>query len=216
MEIAHWPLYGLRLRTSRLELRLPGLEELNALAQVAAEGVHDPQTMPFLNSWTDLPPAERARSVLQHHWRTLAEWSPEKWELQLVVFLGGVVVGSQSVSALDFTITREIHSGSWLGQRYQGQGIGTEMRAAILHLAFAGLTAQSAVSEAMTDNPASVAISRKLGYQANGLDRVRVRDALGYSQRFAVDRERWQQCRTTLVEIDGLTPCLPQFGLQGA
>jgi RimJ/RimL family protein N-acetyltransferase len=216
MEIAHWPLYGLRLRTPRLELRLPGLEELNALAQVAAEGVHDPHTMPFLNSWTDLPPAERARSVLQYHWRTLAEWSPEKWELQLVVFLGGVVVGSQTVSAREFTITREIHSGSWLGQRYQGQGIGTEMRAAILHLAFAGLTAQSAVSEAMTDNPASVAISRKLGYQANGLDRVRVRDTLGYSQRFTVDRERWQQCRTTLVEIDGLTPCLPQFGVQGA
>lgn len=216
MEIAHWPLYGLRLRTPRLEMRLPVLEELDALAQLAAEGVHDPDTMPFAWPWTDQPPAERARSVLQHHWRMLAEWSPEKWELQLAVLLGGIVVGTQSLSARDFAITREVHSGSWLGQRHQGQGIGTEMRAAILHLAFAGLNAQSAVSEAMTDNPASVAISRKLGYQANGLDRLRVRDSLRLSQRYALDRERWQQCRTTLVEIEGLTPGLPQFGLQPA
>lgn len=213
MEITHWPLYGLRLRTPRVELRLPALGELDALAQLAAEGVHDPRTMPFLMPWTDLPPAERARSVLQYHWRMLAEWSHEKWELPLAVFLGGVVAGSQSIGARDFTITREVHSGSWLGQRYQGQGIGTEMRAAVLHLAFAGLDAQSAVSEAMTDNSASVAISGKLGYQANGLDRVRVRDGLAYSQRFALDRERWQQCRTVQVEIEGLTPCLPQFGL---
>lgn len=216
MRIAHWPLYGLRLRTPRLELRLPGLEELDALAQLAAEGVHDPDTMPFAMPWTDLPPAGRASSVLQHHWRMLGDWSPGNWELQLVVFLSGVVVGTQGVSARDFAITREVHSGSWLGQRYQGQGIGTEMRAAILHLAFAGLNAQSAVSEAMTDNPASVAISRKLGYQPNGLDRLQVRDSLRLSQRFALDHERWQQCRRTPVEIEGLTPCLPQFGLEPA
>jgi RimJ/RimL family protein N-acetyltransferase len=216
MGIAHWPLYGLRLRTPRLELRLPALEELDALAQLAANGVHDPETMPFGVPWTDRPPAERARGVMQYHWRTLAGWTPEDWELQLVVFLDGVVVGTQSISARDFPITRQVITGSWLGLRYHGQGIGTEMRAAAAHLAFAGLDAQSAVSEAMTHNPASAAISRKLGYQANGLDRVRVRDGVGHSQRFALDRERWQQCRTVLVEIEGLRSCLPQFGLQGA
>jgi RimJ/RimL family protein N-acetyltransferase len=216
MEITHWPLHGLRLRTPRLELRLPALEELDALAQLAAEGVHDPETMPFGVSWTDSPPAESARSVVQHHWRTLAMWTPRDWQLQLVVFLDGMVVGTQSVSARDFPILRQVRTGSWLGLRYQGQGIGTEMRAAVLHLAFAGLDAQSAVSEAMTDNPASAAISRKLGYQANGLDRVRVRDGLGYSQRFALDGERWQQCRTVPVEIEGLALCREQFGLQGA
>jgi RimJ/RimL family protein N-acetyltransferase len=213
VKVIHWPLYGLRLRTSRLELRLPALEELDALAQLSIEGVHDPSWMPFAVPWTDLPPAERARSVMQFHWRTLAGWAPGDWNLQLAVFLDGVVVGVQGISARDFTIMREVRTGSWLGQRYQGQGIGTEMRAAVLHLAFAGLNAESAITAALTDNPASNAVSRKLGYQPNGLVRTRVRDALGYEQRFTLDRDRWQQHRTVPVEIDDLEPCLPQFGL---
>jgi RimJ/RimL family protein N-acetyltransferase len=216
VKVSHWPLYGLRLRTPRLELRLPALAELDALAQLSAEGVHDPGSMPFAVPWTDLPPAERARSVMQFHWGTLAHWTPQHWDLQLAVFHGGVVVGTQSVGAQDFAILREVATGSWLGRRYQGQGIGTEMRAAVLHLAFAGLDAESAVTAALTGNAASDAVSRKLGYQAAGRARIRVRDTLGYEQRFALDRSRWEQFRTVPVEIDGLAACRPQFGCPGA
>jgi RimJ/RimL family protein N-acetyltransferase len=212
MEATHWPLYGLRLRTPRLELRLPRLAELDALAQLATEGVHDPSWTPFLVPWTDLPPAERARSVMQHHWRTLAEWTPQDWTLELAVFRGGDPVGIQGVSGRDFAIVGEVSSGSWLGLRYQGQGIGTEMRAAILDLAFTGLGAESAVSGALAGNDASAGVSRKLGYQPNGLMRRRVRDAWGREQRFALDRDRWEQHRTVPVEIAGLWPCLAQFG----
>jgi RimJ/RimL family protein N-acetyltransferase len=215
VDMTHWPLYGLRLRTPRLELRLPALEELDALGQAAADGVHDPQAMPFHVPWTDLPPAERARSVLQHHWQRLGSWTPGDWNLQLAVFLGGVVVGTQIVGAVDFAIKREIYTGSWLGQRYHGQGIGTEMRAAVLHLGFSGLNAESAVSGAHTSNAASCAVSRKLGYQPNGIFRTRVRDELGYELRFVLDRERWQQHSVTEVDIAGLRPCLPLFGLPG-
>ena len=212
MKVTHWPLHGLRLRTPRLELRLPGLEELEALAQLSADGVHDPGWMPFLVPWTDLPPLERARSVMQFHWRTLADWTPQHWTLQRAVFRDGAVVGTQDLSGRDFAIVREVSTGSWLGQRYQGQGIGTEMRAAVLDLAFAGLDAESATSGAVAGNSASVAVSRRLGYQPNGLARARIREASGQEQRFVLDRDRWQQHRTVPVEIDGLPPCLPQFG----
>jgi RimJ/RimL family protein N-acetyltransferase len=206
-------MYGVRLRTPRLELRLPGVTELDALAQLAVEGVHDPGWMPFGVPWTDLPPGERARSVMQFHWRMLADWAPQAWTLQLAVFLDGTVAGTQSLSARDFAVVREVSTGSWLGRRYQGQGIGTEMRAAVLHLAFAGLGAQSAISRVFTGNAASTGVSRRLGYQPSGLFRTRVRDALGYEQRFALDADRWNQCRTVPVEIDGLEPCLPHLGL---
>jgi RimJ/RimL family protein N-acetyltransferase len=209
--MTHWPLQGLRLRTPRLELRLPGLAELDTLAQLAADGVHDPDWMPFLVPWTDLPPAERARSVMQFHWRTLAGWTPQDWTLQLAVFLDGEVVGTQGLTGQDFAIVGEVSTGSWLGQRYQGQGIGTEMRAAVLDLAFGGLRAESAVSGALAGNAASAGVSRKLGYQPNGLVRRHVRDAWGWEQRFALDRDRWQQHRTVPVEVDGLEPCLGQF-----
>ncbi len=42
------------------------------------------------------------------------------------------------------------------------------MRAAVLHLAFAGLGAQHAVSGAHDHNTASLTVSRKLGYRDDG------------------------------------------------
>ena len=47
MLIDHWPLLGLRIVTPRLELRLPSGDELAELAELAAEGVHAPDRMPF-------------------------------------------------------------------------------------------------------------------------------------------------------------------------
>ncbi len=46
-------LYGLRLDTPRLELRLGGRAELEALAEVAKAGIHPPDEMPFAVPWTD-------------------------------------------------------------------------------------------------------------------------------------------------------------------
>jgi hypothetical protein len=45
---------------------------------------------------------------------------------------------------------------------------GAEMRAAVLHLAFAGLGTAEAVSGAFEDNLAFHAVSRKLGYERAG------------------------------------------------
>ncbi|HET8663275.1 MAG TPA: helix-turn-helix domain-containing protein [Nocardioides sp.] len=58
-----WPTFALRIRTPRLTLRLPAEEELPALAQVAADGIHHPHERPFLTPWTETTPEKRARSV---------------------------------------------------------------------------------------------------------------------------------------------------------
>jgi RimJ/RimL family protein N-acetyltransferase len=207
-----WPLAGLRLTTPRLELRLPSERDLAELADLAAEGVHDPQDQPFAIPWTDGPPAERARSTLQYHWLQRAGWQPAKWSLDLVVVADGVVVGTQGMSATDFAILREVGTGSWLGQPHQGRGIGTEMRAAVLHLAFAGLGARYATSGAFTDNVASQAVSRKLGYVDDGIERRVRRGQPATSLRLRLDRATWQATRTVPVQIAGLEPCLAMFG----
>ncbi|TDC83048.1 N-acetyltransferase [Actinomadura sp. 7K507] len=213
MLVDHFPLLGLRLTTPRLELRLPSPEELAALAESAAEGVHDPEVMPFLVPWTDRPPAEVARSVIQNHWLQLGAWEPEKWSLQLAVFHAGAAVGLQRISARDLRITREVNTGSWLGRRHQGQGIGTEMRAAVLHLAFAGLDAEEATSAALADNHASYAVSRKLGYRPDGFERRVVRGTMAVDARLRLSRADWDRHRTTPVTIEDLEPCLPMLGL---
>jgi RimJ/RimL family protein N-acetyltransferase len=211
--LRHWPLFGLRLRTPRLELRLPSLADLDELAGLAAAGVHDPAVMPFGVPWTDVPPDERARSVLQFHLRQLGEWSPQDWTLNLVVDFGGSIAGTQGISGRDFAVLREVRTGSWLGQRYQRQGIGTEMRAAVLELAFTGLGAEYATSEAFTGNAASLGVSRKLGYLSDGIYRQVIRGQPATQHRLRLDREAWRAHRTTEVEITGLAECLPDFGL---
>ncbi|MFI9323300.1 GNAT family N-acetyltransferase [Kitasatospora aureofaciens] len=213
MLIDHWPLLGLRLNTPRLELRLPTDSELAGLADLAAEGVHEPDRMPFLVPWTDLPPTERARSVVQHHWLRRGNWSPDNWALNLAVFENGQVVGLQTIAARDFAVLREVATGSWLGARHQRQGIGTEMRAAVLHLAFAGLDALEATSGAFEDNASSFAVSQKHGYESDGIDRHVVRGRPVTNRRLRLTRDRWETHAHIPVAISGLLPCLPMFGL---
>jgi len=219
----HWPLAGLRVRirgvAGELELRLPDPADLDDLAALAEAGVHDPAVQPFAVAWTDTDPAGRARSVLQYHWSCLGSWSPDDWALNLVVLRDGDVVGTQGLSATNFAVLREVGTGSWLGQRYQGQGIGTAMRAAALALAFDGLGAEFATSDAFTGNAASLGVSRRLGYLHDGVARRVVRSLPVDSQRLRIDRARWEELRSAReerigkAEIEGLERCLQMFGL---
>ena len=74
----------------------------------------------------------------------------------------------QDLLGVQFAALGTIGTSSWLGPGYRGRGIGIEMRATALHLAFAGLAAQEAASEAFVDNPASNRVSQALGYEPNG------------------------------------------------
>jgi RimJ/RimL family protein N-acetyltransferase len=212
MLVDHFPLLGLRVRTPRLVLRLPSPEQLGALADEAALGIHDPQVMPFLVPWTDRAPAEVALSVVQHYWLRLATWTPQDWSLNLTVLCEGAVVGQQTVGAREFAVLREVNTGSWIGRRHHGRGIGTEMRAAVLHLAFEGLGAVEAVSAAFEHNLASQAVSRKLGYEPDGIARNAIRGAASTELRLRLTRAAWERHRAVPVEIEGLEPCLASFG----
>jgi RimJ/RimL family protein N-acetyltransferase len=203
----------LRLRTPALELRLPSAADLDALADLAAGGVHDPGVQPFMVAWTDASPEERARGTLQYHWSRWGSWTPSDWVLELVTVRDGVVVGTQGIGGRDFAVLREVSTGSWLGLQYQGQGIGTEMRAAVLHLAFEGLGAEYAVSSAFEDNAASLGVSRKLGYRDDGIELHVVRGKRTVTRRLRMTRADWAASRSVPVEIHGLEPCLPYFGL---
>jgi len=208
-----WPLAGLRLTRPRLELRLPADSDLDALAGLAASGVHDPAVQPFAIPWTDVSPQERARSVLQYHWSQRAAWKPESWSLELAVMRVGVVVGTQGISGSEFAALKEVSTGSWLGLGHHRQGTGTEMRAAVLHLAFAGLGAEHATSSAFADNAASLGVSRKLGYAPDGIQRRIRRGQPATDIRLRLDRETWAASSSVPVTIHGLEPCLPMFGL---
>ncbi|MFJ9776417.1 GNAT family N-acetyltransferase [Kitasatospora sp. NPDC101157] len=208
----YWPLAGLRVTTPRLELRVPTQDELGEVADLAARGVHLPAERPFLTPWGELPPAERARHVLQMHWRRMGRWTAQRWALDLVAFHQGQPVGVQDMRAEEFAVRREITSGSWIGLEHQGRGLGTEMRAAMLHLAFAELDAVSATSLSFTDNHSSLAVSRKLGYRPDGISRDVLDGRVVETQRLRLSRDHWQGPPVP-VTVTGLTPtCRTLFG----
>ena len=206
-----WPLFDLVVRTPRLELRLPREAEFAAFVELVDAGVHDADTMPFFVPWTDLEPGPRARETAKWLWTQRATWSPEKWTFTAGVFVEGRPVGMQDIGAEHFRSVRSVETGSWLGRSHQGQGFGREMREAILHLAFAGLEAEEALSGAFEDNVASLATSRAVGYEENGEARGPRRDSSGRTVRFRMGRETWEQRRRDDIEIAGLDDCLDMF-----
>lgn len=163
-----WPLWRLVLRTPRLELRPDDDAGVQEMLAEACRGVHPPEEMPFGVPWTDAPPADMVRNGIQFHWQQRAATRTNDWKINFLVRLNGKVIGNQGLYAQDFPTLREVSTGSWIGQRHQGKGIGTEMRAAVLMFAFDHLNAHTARSSAFTDNAKSNGVSRNLGYEADG------------------------------------------------
>jgi RimJ/RimL family protein N-acetyltransferase len=201
------PLTRLRLTTPRLELRLGTLAELRALYRVAAAGVHDPAEMPFEVPWTDSLDED---TFLAYHHDTLAAWRPEHWRLNLITFNDGGPIGSQGIEAESLADTRTVQTGSWLGQAWQGRGLGTEMRAAVLTFAFAGLGATLAQSGAMAGNEQSLGVSRKLGYDVTGTHIMSPRGEPVVHTDLELRPERFTS--PVPVEIDGLDRVRSLFG----
>jgi RimJ/RimL family protein N-acetyltransferase len=170
--VEHWPLRNLVLRTPRLELRPDDDAGLDELVAEAYAGVHPPEEMPFGVPWTDADPRFLGRGMLQHFWSQRAALTPESWAIHFLVRLDGRVIGTQRLGAREFAITREVDSGSWIGLRHQGKGLGTEMRAAVVLFAFDHLGALTARSSAFADNPSSQGVSRRLGYRSDGNETV--------------------------------------------
>ncbi|MBA3780717.1 MAG: GNAT family N-acetyltransferase [Nocardioides sp.] len=167
-----FPPLGLRATAGPVELRGIGDDDLVTLAELAVAGIHEPDRMPFFFPWTDVPADELPMQFVKYHWKLRAEWSPSSWELNLGVWFEGTLVGVQGVSTRDFLVTRAGETGSWLGQAQQGRGIGTAMRQAICALCFDHLGFTEITSGAFVDNPASLAVSRKVGYRLNGVRRL--------------------------------------------
>ena len=207
-----WPLYDLRLRTERLELHLPNEAEIVELCAVAKAGIHPPGEMPFGIAWSTKPSPRFEREFIQHNWSTRASWTPEAWTLELAVSFEGRLMGFQGLSARDFAVMRTVRTGSWLGAPYQGRGFGKEMRSAVLALAFDGLGAEVAESDAFVDNRRSAGVSRALGYAPNGFGRLAPEGVARESERFRMTVGAWRARPRPAVGIEGLEGCLDMFG----
>lgn len=172
----HWPPFGVRITEGDLELTVLRERDWAGLAALALSGIHDPEAMPFYLPWTDAPADELPRNSIAFWASTVSGFTPERFSLEFVVRRAGELVGCQGVSTQNFAVTRTGETGSWLARRFHGQGIGTRMRRGVCAFMFDHLGATEVTSGAFMDNPASLAVSRKVGYRTNGVVRLKRRE----------------------------------------
>jgi RimJ/RimL family protein N-acetyltransferase len=210
------PLLGLRITAGPIELRGITDDDLVLLADLAGQGIHDPAAMPFFFPWTDVPANELPRNFAQYHWRARAEFSVKAWAMNLGVWHQGELVGVQGFETSNYLVTRTGETGSWLGQRFQGQGIGTAMRQTICAFVLDHLDALEITSGAFLDNPSSLAVSRKVGYRENGVRRLQRRDGeLALNQMLVLRPEDLVRGEHELV-VEGLGAFRASIGLEPA
>lgn len=205
-----WPFFDLRLRCGPVALRPVTDADLPRLSELLPGDLDlDPRVERFaaLDDRRD-----RQRLFAQGIWRSRGTWSPASWCLDLAVESDGELIGAQSLEGDGFPQLRTVDSFSWLTQAARGRGLGVAMRAAALGLAFDHLGAVAAVSSAVLDNEASLGVSHRLGYVDNGISRTDSPAGVVELQHLRLTRATWQAAGH-VVEVSGLEPCLPWFGL---
>jgi RimJ/RimL family protein N-acetyltransferase len=207
-----WPFFELRMTCGDVLLRGLADDDLEPLLAALPDDLeHDPRSERFAELGAA---ADRRRLLVAEIWKHRGTWSPVSWCLDLAVEVDGEVVGLQALEGDDFPTLRTVDSYSWLTTRVRGRGLANRMRACILTLAFEHLGAVAAVSSARTDNPASLAVSRRLGYVDNGLSRTDTPTGVTELQHVRLTREQWRPDGWP-VEVSGVEPTLPWFGLSG-
>ncbi len=211
-----FPPLGLRVVAGPLELRGLTDELIAELCAVAEAGIHDPGEMPFYFPWSTAPPGELSRNTAAYHWGKRSTFSPTDFCLDLAVLLDGRVIGCQGVAAKHFPVTRTGETGSWLGREFQGRGLGTRMRQAMCALLFDHLGFEEITSAAFLDNPASLAVSGKVGYRPTGINRIKRREGeLALNQGLVLAPEDFVRGDVT-IEVTGASAVRSFLGLDAS
>lgn len=204
-----YPLLDVRVSTPTLELRGATDDLLDHLADVVRAGQAHADPAPYDDpmSFYENDPDLRVATWLRAIWRGRGKVEADAWRLYFVVVVEGRPVGMQDLIGVSFSTFGTVTSFSWLSADQRGRGLGHEMRAAILHLAFDGLGAKEASSDAFVDNHGSNTISRDLGYEPNGSDWATRQGEPAPLNRWRLTRDAWERRRRDDIRLHNVDAC---------
>lgn len=210
-----YPPLDVRVATPRVELHGATDNLLERVAPLVRAGKADDDPPPYDDPfWAYEPdPDQRVRQWLRGIWRGRGTVTPERWRLHFVVMVDDEPVGMQDLIADQFSVFGTVETFSWLSSDARQRGIGTEMRSAVLHLAFEGLGAREAGSEANVDNAGSNGVSERLGYERNGTAWATCDGKPVLGQRWRLERGAWEARRRTDITMNGVDGCRDALGI---
>jgi RimJ/RimL family protein N-acetyltransferase len=205
----NYPLLDVRVTTPTLELHGATDELLDQLADLVRSGMTHAEPAPYDDpmSFYEPDPDLRVATWLRSIWRGRGKVEPDSWRLYFVVMVDGRPVGEQTLTGVNFPALGTVSTFFWVSADQRGRGIGHDMREAVLHLAFDGLGAKEAASDAFVDNRGSNAISRGLGYEPNGYDWATRRGEPGLLNRWRLTRDNWEPRRRNDIQLHNLEAC---------
>jgi len=211
-----YPPLDVRIVTPRLELRGATDDLLERLVPIVRSGKASDDPPPYDDPfWAyESDPDVRVHKWLQGVWRGRGTVKPELWRLHFVVIVDGEPVGMQDLIGDQFDSFGTVETFSWLSSDARQRGIGTEMRSAVLHLAFEGLGAEEAHSEANANNAGSNGVSKRLGYEGNGTAWATCDGQPVLGQRWRIGRQTWAAQRRSDITMSGVVECRAALGLK--
>lgn len=213
--VSWYPPLDVEVHTPRLRLLAATDDRLERLAPLVAAGKasDDPAPWDDPSAFYEPDPEVRVQRWLQASWRARGTVRDDAWRLSFVVSVDDEPVGQQDLTGRDLEDLGIVESTSWVSADVRGRGIGTEMRSAILHLAFDGFDAMEAHSEAAMDNVGSNSISERLGYERNGVAWATHQGEPRLGQRWRLTRDAWLPRRRTDIDLLGVRPCRRTLGI---
>jgi RimJ/RimL family protein N-acetyltransferase len=196
-----WPVAALRARCEGVRLRPATESDVVALTRVLPDDYElDPTAADAGTS--------RPLHLLRSYWRDQAEWRPASWRLHLLATTDdGRPIGMQTMEAEDFGTARTVDSASWVAVAHRRRGAGRAMRTAMLALAFDALGARRAITSAWRDNLPSLAVSARLGYVVDRVER-RAREVPGGQDDLVhlhLDAAAWRAASRPEVVLSGVS-----------
>jgi RimJ/RimL family protein N-acetyltransferase len=208
-----WPLFDLKITTPNLEIIVPDDAVIHEIGNASLGNILDPDRLEFFAhpEWTQLKAPEYQQQHIQHYWGNRANWSFDKWTLNVAALHDGKPIGGASLNGVDFQKTRSIETGSWILKDYRGRGFGKELRAGLIVLGFDFISAYLMTSTANKENAPSNAVSKSLGYQENGQTSIhKPCDSI----RYLLTRADWKENKpdwADQIKVSGYENCRRMF-----
>ena len=191
-----WPQFALQISVEGAHLEPPTDRQLEMLAKRASrrDAVLPQSELHFVKWLEGRTPSEIEQQRI-HRVQSNRDLSVHRgWTLDLAVIVDDEPVGLQSLSGLEqWPQRRIVGTTSWLLAPFQRRGLGTRIRAAVLELAFAHLSAESAKTWALIENGASNAVSTKLGYRQVDRDVITENGRELVERVYQIDKGDWLQ-----------------------
>jgi RimJ/RimL family protein N-acetyltransferase len=206
--VQRWPHFALTIELDGACLQPPTDDHLFVLAERAAEpSAVLPTDKSHFVTWIRGRTADQIAQQRKARVQANRDLTRRPgWTLDLAVMVNGEPVGLQSLSGFDqWPHHRVVGTTSWLLASFQGQGLGTRSRAAVLELAFTHLGAESAKSWALEDNRASVAVSTKLGYRPIDRHEITEHGCRYVEGAYQLDRGVWLESPVRRQHLPAIT-----------